>query len=89
LAPGTTRGRIEAQLLRTGLVLGAVGVALGVVGAWFASRLLESHIWGVERGDPFTLDLASGLLLVTALLASWVTARWAGRTDPLETLRVE
>ena len=89
LALGATRGRIEAQLLRSGLVLGAVGVALGVVGAWFASRLLESQIWGVERGDPFTLALASGLLLITALLASWVPARRAGRTDPLETLRVE
>jgi hypothetical protein len=89
LAMGATRGRIEGQLLWSGFVLGAAGVALGLVGAWFSSRFLESQIWGVERGDPFTLVLASGLLLVTALLASWVPARRAGRTDPLETLRVE
>lgn len=89
LALGATRGRIEARLLRSGLLLTGAGVVVGLAGAWFTSRFLESRIWGVERGDPVTLAAAAALLLVTAALASWIPARRAGRTDPLEALRAE
>jgi hypothetical protein len=89
LALGATRRRIEGRLLRSGLLVTLAGVLVGLVGAWFSGRLLESQVWGVEPGDPLTLALASGLLLVTAGLASWIPARRAGRTDPVETLRVE
>ena len=89
LALGASRGRIEAAMLRTGIALGVTGVAVGLVGAWMANRLLESRIWGVGRGDPFALGGAAVVLLVTASLASWLPARRAGRVDPVETLRME
>lgn len=89
LALGASRGRIEAAMLRTGLGLGVVGVVLGLGGAWMANRLLESRVWGVGRGDPWSLGGAAAILLLTAALASWLPARRAGRVDPLETLRVE
>ncbi len=89
LALGASRGRIEAQVLRVGVALGACGVVTGVAGSWVANRYLESRIWGVDRGDPFALGGAALLLLATAVFASWLPARRASRVDPLETLRVE
>ncbi|MEQ8329230.1 MAG: ADOP family duplicated permease [Longimicrobiales bacterium] len=89
LALGASRQRIERKLLMSGLSLTGVGIVLGLAGAWFSGRLLESWIWGVERGDPATLVAASGVLLLTAAVASWLPARKAGRTDPLEALRAE
>jgi len=89
LALGASRGRVEAEVLRAGVALGVVGVALGLGGAWMANRLLESLIWGVDRGDPVALGGAAAILLATAVLASWLPARRAGRVDPLETLRME
>jgi predicted permease len=89
LALGASRGRIEAQVLRTGVGLGAVGISFGLFGAWLSNRWLESRIWGVERSDPIAMGGAAALLLATAVLASWLPARRAGRADPLETLREE
>jgi len=89
LALGATRGAVERRVLRGGLALAALGIAVGLVGSWIATRFLESRLYGVERGDPWALLGASALLLVTALLASWLPARRAGRTDPLEMLKAE
>jgi len=89
LALGASRGRIQAQVLRAGFVLGLAGIALGLAGSWLSNRLLESRIWGVERGDPLALGGAAVVLLVTAVVASWLPARRAGRVDPVETLRIE
>ena len=89
LALGASRGRLERALLASGITLGAFGVAVGLGGAWMATRLLESRVWGVERGDPLTLGGAALVLLLTAVLASWLPARRAGRVDPMETLRAE
>jgi predicted permease len=89
LALGASRARIERQVLVGGLVMAGLGVGIGLAGAWASGRLLQSRLWGIEAGDPLTLSVSAALLLATALLASWVPARRAGRTDPLETLRVE
>jgi cell division protein FtsX len=89
LALGASRARIEVQVLRAGVTLALVGLTVGLVGAWTANRLLESLVWGVERGDPWALGGATALLLATAALASWLPARRAGRVDPVETLRIE
>jgi putative ABC transport system permease protein len=89
LALGASRGRIERQVVATGAVLGIIGILFGLLGAWTSGKLLESRIWGVEARDPGTLLIAAGLLLVTALVASWLPARRAGRVDPLDTLRMD
>lgn len=89
LALGASRARVEAEVLRVGVALGVTGVVLGLGGAWMANRLLESLVWGVERGDPVSLGGAAAVLLLTAVVASWLPARRAGRVDPLETLRME
>jgi ABC-type lipoprotein release transport system permease subunit len=70
-------------------MVGVIGVLVGLVASWMSNRLLESRVWGVERGDPVALGGAALLLLATAVLASWLPARRAGRIDPLETLRAD
>lgn len=89
LALGASRTRLEAGMVRSGLFLGLVGITLGLGGAWATNRLLQSRVWGVGSGDPVALAGAAVVLLLTALLASWLPARRAGRVDPVETLRVE
>jgi hypothetical protein len=89
LALGASRASIEGRVLRGGVVLGIAGVATGLFGAWLSNRYLESRIWGVATHDPVALAGAAALLLLTAILASWLPARRAGRVDPLEMLRIE
>ncbi|MEJ2218101.1 MAG: ABC transporter permease [Gemmatimonadota bacterium] len=89
LALGASRARIEGAVLRGGVALGVAGIALGLLGAWFSNRLLQSRVWGVGRADPVALGGAAAVLLLTAVVASWLPARRAGRVDPLETLRAE
>ncbi len=89
LALGASRARIEAAVLRGGVALGLAGITVGLLGAWLSNRLLQSRIWGVGRSDPIALGGAAAILLVTAVVASWLPARRAGQVDPLETLRAE
>jgi putative ABC transport system permease protein len=89
LALGAGRGRIEGQVLRRGVGLAVLGAAIGAVAAVALGRLLESFVYGVGPRDPLSLALSVVLLLATAALASWLPARRASRTDPLETLNAE
>jgi hypothetical protein len=89
LALGARRRSVEARVLGRGLRTTGVGLTVGGLGAWPAGRLLENRLLGVAAGDATTLMAAIALLLATAALASWLPARRAGATDPLETLRQE
>jgi putative ABC transport system permease protein len=66
-----------------------VGAALGLLGAWFCARLLESMLFEVRAHDPQLLALALFVLLFAAFLAAWVPARRATRVDPIIALRYE
>jgi hypothetical protein len=89
LALGAARSEVVRRVVLRGVALASVGSALGLVGAWFVGCALESKLYGLDPHDPRTLALAVGVLLATALLASWLPARRAGGTDPLLTLREE
>jgi hypothetical protein len=89
LALGARRLQIEGRVLRRGLGLATLGVALGTAGALASGRLLASRLYGVAPNDPATLAAAVAVLLLTATVACWVPARRAATTDPLETLREE
>jgi putative ABC transport system permease protein len=65
------------------------GAALGVLGAWLSSRLLESLLFQVRAHDPLLLTAALVILLAVAFLAAWIPARRAMRVDPLIALRYE
>ena len=89
LALGAGRGSVERQVVSKGLVLAGLGSMLGLGGAWATGRFLESRLYNLEPTDPSTLVSAVIALLLVASIASWLPARRAGRTDPLETLKVE
>ena len=74
-------------MLARGARLGIVGIGLGLVGAYAATRLISSQLFGVNAVDPLTYGAAGGLLFGLTLLASYVPARRAGRVDPLKALR--
>ncbi len=76
-------------MLREGLKLALAGVAIGVVGALFLARFLESLLYEVEPRDPVTLAAIAALLVGVALAASYFPARRASRIDPFRALRTE
>ncbi len=87
IALGAERSGVLRLVVGRGLRLAGGGLALGIVGALAAGRVMTSFLFGVEPTDPLTFTVTSGLLLATALLASYVPARRATRIDPMCTLR--
>ena len=88
-ALGATRGEIVREVLGNGLRFTAIGVVLGVAGAYATSRLLETLLYGVSRVDPATYGAVIALLTGVAALACWAPARRAATVDPATTLRAE
>ena len=89
LALGATPGALERGVLTSGVGLSATGVIIGTIGAWFGGRLIESQLYGVEARDARTLGLAVSVLMLIALLSSWIPARRAAMTNPIESLRAD
>lgn len=89
LALGAPRGTVVGRVVTRGLTLAALGSSLGLGGAWATGRFLESRLYNLEPTDPGTLLTSVSVLLLAAALASWLPARRAGRTDPMETLKAE
>ena len=88
-ALGATSAQILALVLRQGLTLAALGVALGLVGAAAATRGLESLLYGVTSLDPLTYAGVILLLAAVAGAACWLPAARAARVDPTVALRAE
>jgi predicted permease len=88
-ALGATRGQIVAMILRQGLWKAGLGLALGLAGAFGLSRYLGSLLFGVKPTDPAIFVGVTALLLLVALLASWLPARRAAKVDPIVALRCE
>jgi len=89
MALGAGRVSVVALILRQGVLLTALGVVLGVVGALALTRTLESLLFGITPSDSGTFVAVSALLATVALTASYLPARKASETDPMETLRAE
>jgi ABC-type lipoprotein release transport system permease subunit len=86
LALGESSLWLEGRVLWQGVRLVAIGCAFGVMGAWTSGRFLQSRLFGVDANDPRTIAGALGILLCVALLASWLPARRAATTSPMEVL---
>ncbi len=89
MALGAQRWEVLGLVLRDGIAIVALGVALGIVSAFAATRLIVSQLYGVSATDPLTFVAVSLLLTGVALLASYVPARRATRVDPMVALRYE
>jgi predicted permease len=89
IALGAGSSTVTGMVLRQGLVLAAIGVALGLAAAYGLTRLMESLLFGVRALDPLTYAMVAVSLTAVALLASYLPARRAARVDPMEALRAE
>ncbi len=89
LALGAAAGRIARLVVRSASAIVLSGTALGLLGAYALSRLLESRLFGVTPLDPASYAAAALILAAVAAVACWVPARRAIRVDPVSTLREE
>lgn len=89
LAVGADYSQVLGQVMREGMVLISIGLALGVLGALWASRFAGSFLYGLSATDPVTYVVLAVVLAGIALGATWVPARRAARLDPVVTLRYE
>ena len=89
MALGAQRTQVLALVLRRGLILTAVGIAVGLVGAAASTRLLEGMLFGITPLDPNTFVAVSALFGLVATAASYLPARRATRVDPMVALRSE
>jgi putative ABC transport system permease protein len=88
-ALGAQRRDLLRMVLGKGLKLTLIGIVLGVVGAFGLTRLMSSVLFGVSATDPLTFAGVTVLLVIVALVASYMPARRATRIDPLQALRHE
>jgi putative ABC transport system permease protein len=89
MALGAQRAQVLALVLRKGLLLTAIGVALGVVGAAAGTRLLDGMLFGITPLDLRTFVAVSFVFTLVAVLASYVPARRATKVNPMVALRNE
>lgn len=87
MALGADGRRIRRLVLASAMWLVLLGAAIGIGGAFVASRWAHSQLFGVEATDPITIVLVTVAVAVTALLATWQPARQATRVDPKVLLR--
>jgi predicted permease len=92
MALGADRRKVLMMVVRQGMVLTAIGIAIGLIAAYVLTKYLESltsMLFGVEPRDPWTFAAIGILLSVVALIACLVPARRATKVDPLRALRYE
>jgi ABC-type antimicrobial peptide transport system permease subunit len=89
MALGAQRHQLLLMVLRQSVWILAVGLMVGVAGALTVTRLMRSLLFGIGPADPLNLSLMAAILLVVALIASYVPARRAAKVDPMVALRDE
>jgi predicted permease len=89
MALGARTQNVLSMVIRQGMTLVGIGVALGLIAAFAVTRLIGSLLFGVGAADPVTFVIASLLLVSVAALAGYLPARRATKVDPLIALRHE
>ena len=89
MAMGAQSGQVLKWILRKGLALSLAGLAIGLVLALGVTRLMAGLLYGVGTTDWSTFSVVPAVLLIVALLASYIPARRATRVDPVTALRME
>jgi putative ABC transport system permease protein len=88
-ALGAQARDLTALVVRQGMSLVLVGIAIGLGVALALTRLMKTLLFGVSATDPLTFTVITLLLAFVALLACWIPARRAAKVDPITALRFE
>jgi putative ABC transport system permease protein len=89
MALGAQAGNIRNMVIRQGMLLAAIGLVVGIAGAFWLTKFLTGFLFGVKTWDPLAFILTPILLSAVALAAVWLPARKATRVDPMSALRFE
>jgi putative ABC transport system permease protein len=89
MALGAQLRDVLAMVLRSGISLTLIGIAIGLAGAFALTRLMRTLLFGVTPTDAVTFASVAVILFVVAFLACYIPARRATRVDPLVALRYE
>jgi len=89
MALGAGAGRISRSIVGGSLALVGIGLLVGLVGAWLATRLVEGLLYGVPRTDPLTFAVVVLVLTAATVAAAAIPAMRAARVPPTEALRAE
>jgi putative ABC transport system permease protein len=89
MALGGRSGDVLRLVLRQGMTPALIGAAVGMAGAWAATRLMSGMLFDVSATDPATFGTSALSLLAVALFACYIPARRAAKVDPMIALRCE
>jgi len=89
MALGAQASSLRNMVIRQGMTLALIGLAVGIGGAFWLTRFLASFLFGVKAWDPTAFIATPILLGAVALIAVWIPARRATRVDPMQALRFE
>jgi putative ABC transport system permease protein len=89
MALGASRGRVLGMILREGIILAGVGLALGLCGAYGIGKVVHGFLFNVAAFDYLAFGAVAGALLVAGILACFIPAHRATRVDPMQALRQE
>jgi predicted permease len=89
MALGAQRGELLRLVVGQGILLVAVGAAIGIAAAVGVLRFMSAMLYGIHANDPATFAAVAMLLIFVALLACYIPARRAAKVDPMVTLRYE
>jgi ABC-type antimicrobial peptide transport system permease subunit len=89
MALGADQMRVLWMVLRESLALVGVGVAVGLLMAFAATRFISSQLYGVKPTDPATITAVTIVLAAVAVFAGYIPARRATKVDPMVALRYE
>jgi predicted permease len=84
---GADGGRVQRMILREGSVLLAIGLMLGMAGAWFTAGVMRGLLFGVAPHDPVTFAGVAVLMAAIGIAACWIPALRAARIDPAMAMR--
>jgi predicted permease len=89
MALGAQRADVMLLVLKKAALLLGLGLVTGLAGSWFATRAIQSFLFGVGQHDPITIVSVCALLAICGMIAALIPARRAASIDPVQALRTE